>query len=298
MKRADGYRVRGNDPMYEIVPHIMPHRYDASNYIKQEIDLDLMQDYIKKCRKKGIAMSHMSIIIAGYLRLVSQNPYLNRFVVNKKIYARNHFCACFVTLTNASENGDTVNKVYFNLDDDIFTVNQKIADSIDKIQNQTQLTAMDKLAAKLCRIPFLLSFGVAFLKRIDYFFSLPMNIIDASPFHTSLFVTNLASIRTNSVYHHIYDFGTAGVFVAMGQPVKTTIVNGEKTEAKKKMELAITTDERIANGHYFGKCFKELNRYYRNPEILETKPEKIVWDPDVKQSQKGKYKKWVTKHKI
>ena len=26
MYRSDGYRVKGNDPMYEIVPHIMPQR--------------------------------------------------------------------------------------------------------------------------------------------------------------------------------------------------------------------------------------------------------------------------------
>lgn len=88
MYRSDGYRVKGNDPMYEIVPHIMPQRYDASNSIKVNIDLEAMQDYIRQCRRRGVSISHMSIIIAGYLRLVSQNPYLNRFVMNKKIYAQ------------------------------------------------------------------------------------------------------------------------------------------------------------------------------------------------------------------
>ena len=48
------------------------------------------------------------------------------------------------------------------------------------------------------------------------------------------------------------------------------------------MELGIVTDERIANGHYYGRCFKELNRYYKDPHILETKPETIVRDPDVR----------------
>lgn len=96
--------------MYEIVPHIMPQRYDASNSIKVNIDLEPMQDYIRQCRRRGVSISHMSIIIAGYLRLVSQNPYLNRFVMNKKIYARNHFCVSFVTLTPGGrvEHGEQV----------------------------------------------------------------------------------------------------------------------------------------------------------------------------------------------
>ncbi len=281
MFRTDGYRVKTNDPMYELVPYIMPLRYDACNSVTEEIDLDLMQDYIKKCRAKGISMNHMSIIIAGALRLYSQNPYLNRFVMNRKIYARNHFCVSFVSL-RPDRTSDTVNKVYFNLDDDIFTVNQKVQAVIEQSQNSKANNAMDQLIAKLVRIPFLVGIAVGALKILDKYFALPFSVVHASPFHTSLFVTNLASIRTNAIYHHLYEFGTTGIFLAMGQPSKKLVQNGETIEEHKIMEIGIVTDERIANGHYYGRCFKELRRYYRNPELLETKPETIVRDPDVK----------------
>ena len=281
MYRADGYRVRGNDAMYELVPYIMPYRYDASNSVTVDIDLDLMQDYIKKCRKKGINMSHMSIIIAGALRIASQNPFLNRFVMNRKIYARNHFCVSFVTL-QPGKTSDTVNKLYFNLDDDIFTVNQKVQEAIERTQQPTSQNALDKLMASLLRIPFLVGAAVGVLKFIDKYFTLPFSIINASPFHTSLFITNLASIRTNAIYHHLYEFGTTGIFISMGQPEKKVDKNGETVEETKIMPLGIVTDERIANGHYYGRCFRELNRYYRNPELLEIPPEQVVKDPDVK----------------
>ena len=281
MYRADGYRVRGNDAMYELVPYIMPYRYDASNSVTVDIDLDLMQDYIKKCQKKGINMSHMSIIIAGALRIASQNPFLNRFVMNRKIYARNHFCVSFVTL-QPGKTSDTVNKLYFNLDDDIFTVNKKVLEAIERTQQPTSQNALDKLMASLVRIPFLVGAAVGVLKFIDKYFTLPFSIINASPFHTSLFITNLASIRTNAIYHHLYEFGTTGIFISMGQPEKKVEKNGETVEERKIMPLGIVTDERIANGHYYGRCFRELNRYYRNPELLEVPPEQIVKDPDVK----------------
>ena len=281
MYRADGYRVRSNDAMYELVPYIMPYRYDASNSVTVDIDLDLMQDYIKKCRKKGINMSHMSIIIAGALRIASQNPFLNRFVMNRKIYARNHFCVSFVTL-QPGKTSDTVNKLYFNLDDDIFTVNRKVQEAIERTQQPTSQNALDKLMASLLRIPFLVGAAVGVLKFIDKYFTLPFSIINASPFHTSLFITNLASIRTNAIYHHLYEFGTTGIFISMGQPEKKVEKNGETVEETKIMPLGIVTDERIANGHYYGRCFRELNRYYRNPELLEIPPEQVVKDPDVK----------------
>lgn len=281
MYRADGYRVRTNDAMYELVPYIMPYRYDASNSVTVDIDLDLMQDYIRKCRKKGINMSHMSIIIAGALRIASQNPFLNRFVMNRKIYARNHFCVSFVTL-QPGKTSDTVNKLYFNLDDDIFTVNRKVQEAIERTQQPTSQNALDKLMASLVRIPFLVGAVVGVLKFIDKYFTLPFSIINASPFHTSLFITNLASIRTNAIYHHLYEFGTTGIFISMGQPERRIEKNGETVEEKKIMPLGIVTDERIANGHYYGRCFRELNRYYKNPELLEVPPEQVVRDPDVR----------------
>ena len=281
MYRADGYRIRTNDAMYELVPYIMPYRYDASNSVTVDIDLDLMQDYIRKCRKKGINMSHMSIIIAGALRIASQNPFLNRFVMNRKIYARNHFCVSFVTL-QPGKTSDTVNKLYVNTDDGIFTVNRKVQEAIERTQQPTSQNALDKLMASLVRIPFLVGAAVGVLKFIDKYFTLPFSIINASPFHTSLFITNLASIRTNAIYHHLYEFGTTGIFISMGQPEKRIEKNGETVEEKKIMPLGIVTDERIANGHYYGRCFRELNRYYKNPELLEVPPEQVVRDPDVR----------------
>ncbi len=281
MYRTDGYRLAANDPMYEIAAYIMDKRYDASNSIKQYINYAPLQQYIIKCRKDGINMSHMSILISAYLRVVSQNPYLNRFVMNKRIYARNHFCVSFVTML-PGKNRSTVNKVYFNLDDDIFTVNKKLAEAIESCASSGGETSMDRLAKKLVRIPGMLAASVSMFKFIDKHFALPFSIIDASPFHTSLFVTNLASIRTGAVYHHLYEFGTTGVFVAMGQLTKKTILNGERAEEIKVMEVGIVVDERIAEGHYYGRCFREIVKYIKDPTLLEMKPEAIVYDPDIK----------------
>jgi len=236
-------------------------------------------------------MNHMSIIIAAYLRTVSQNPYLNRFVMNKRIYARNHFCVSFVTLTPIKK-ASTVNKIYFNLDDDIFTVNEKVTAAIENCQDKEAETAMDKLAKALVRFPGLLSVAVPIIRFVDKHLWLPMSIVHASPFHTSLFVTNLASIRVGAIYHHLYEFGTTGVFVAMGQPSKRTVTTKDGgTEERKFMELGIVTDERIADGHYYGQCFREWLKYLKNPEILEKKAESIVEDPDTK----VKNKKWIMK---
>jgi len=281
MYRSDGYRVRTNNPMYELAPYIMDKRYDASNSITQDIELDPIQDFARKCRKEGVPMNTMAIIIAAYLRTAAKYPYLNRFVMNKRIYARNHFCISFVTLT-PDKGASTVNKLYFNMDDDVFTVNEKIVAAIEKCQAINENTSMDKLANKLVAIPGLLSVAVGIIKFIDKYFTVPMAIVDASPFHTSLFITNLASIRTGTIYHHLYEFGTTGVFISMGEPVKKVYMKGDIAIEKKVVELGVVLDERIADGHYYGTCFKEFKRLLKHPELLAEKAKEVNFDPDIK----------------
>ena len=283
MNRSDGYKLKDCDPFYEIIPHIMSHRYDAMNYINLEIDLEPIQDYVNECRTNGINMKHMSVVIAAYLRLVSQNPNLNRFVINKRIYARNHFCVSFVTLKIEGDTGEeTVAKLYFNLDDDIFEVNRKVTEAIEINKTAESNNSMDKLLRKIMKFQSLLGGIISILMWWDRHFSLPFSILDGSPFHTSLFITNLASLRTNAVYHHIYDFGSTSIFVAMGQSEKKLFLNGEVVEEKKVMNLKVTTDERIESGYYFGKCFKEFKKYIKHPKLLEAKPLSIKADLNVK----------------
>lgn len=222
----------------------------------------------------------MAVIIAAYIRTAAKYPYLNRFVMNKRIYARNHFCISFVTL-KAGETEETVVKLYFNMDEDIFEINQKINDAINFNRKEETKNSTDKLLKVVFRTPGLVRGVVNLLKFVDKHFTLPFFLIDAIPFHTSFFITNLASIRLNSIYHHIYEFGTTSIFLSMGQTTKKVVKNGDGFEEKKVMPMKIVTDERIASGNYYGKCFREFQRYMANPALLETKAETVVRDPDI-----------------
>ena len=95
-------------------------------------------------------------------------------------------------------------------------------------------------------------------------------IIDALPFHTSLFVTNMASIRMNYVYHHIYDFGTTSVFVSIGKKESKLDMDREGNVFKKNvLPLGIVIDERICSGAAYARGFNYFERLLKNPECLE-----------------------------
>ena len=204
MNRPDGKRIKNADPMYQVAAFVMDKRVDSMNMITVDLPLDPMNAYIHKVRnERGIALSPMGLLLAGYLRTSCDFPALNRFVVNKRIYTRTEFCAGLVVLKAGGEEG-TMSKIYFDQSDTVFDVQRKIDEYIEKNRNAENNNSTDKLIKTLLSIPGLCSFGVWMFKFLDRHGLLPKKIIDASPFHESLLISNLASIRTNHIYHHVY----------------------------------------------------------------------------------------------
>ena len=278
MSRRDGKRVRNVEPMYAVVPHIMEKRYDALNAITEYVPYNTIHDYIKMKRKEGVQFSHMSVILAAYVRCVSEFPLLNRFVVNKKIYARNELCVSMVVLRPGDLDG-TMTKVYFEKTDTIYDVTRKIEEFLTTNRASAETNSTDKLIKTLLGIPGLLTVGIKLFKWMDKHGLLPKSIIQASPFHCSLVISNLASIRTNYIYHHLYDFGTSSLFIAMGNSEdKPEYDENGVVQLVRKLPLGIVMDERICSGSYFARVFRRMMQYLNDPSLLELPPEKVVED--------------------
>ncbi len=268
--RADGKRVRKADPMYTVVPYIMDKRNDAMNMITVDIPVEPIQNYINTKRKEGIRLSHMAVVMAAYLRTVREFPLLNNFIVNKKIYTHKEFNVAMVVLKNMVTQEETMSKVKFELDDDIFTVNEKMNAYVEENRKETTVNNTDKMIKFLVSIPGLLLVGVSIFKLLDRYGLLPKFIIDLSPFHSSMTLTNLASIRTKHIYHHIYNFGTTSVFIAIGKNREIAKRKNGEIVLEKCMPLGIVMDERICSGIYFAAAFRKFSNYLETPELLET----------------------------
>ena len=281
MNRGDGKRLKNTDPMYTVAAFVMDKRYDSMNMVTQDIPLEPMQTYLAEKRKDGHQISHMALIMAAYLRTAAEFPLLNRFIMNKRPYARNEFTVAMVVLKSGQLDNGTMSKMWFEATDTIFDVNNKINEYVEKNRNVPENNGTEKLIKFLLGMPGLLPFGVAVIKWLDRHNLLPKKIIDMSPFHNSLVISNLASIRTNHIYHHCYEFGTTSVFITMGNTREVPVRKGKEIVFEKCMPLGIVMDERICSGSYFSHAFRRFKRYLSNPELLEVPPEKVVPDPDL-----------------
>lgn len=277
--RADGKRLRNTDPMYTVAAHVMNKRVDSMNMVTLNIPYDPIQEYLNEKRKQGIAISHLGVIIAAYLRTAAEFPLLNRFIMNCKPYARNEFAVAMVVLKSGEMDNGTMSKMYFNMSDTIFDVNNEINEYVSENRNVPEKNGTEKMIKILLGAPGVLRVGVGLFKFMDKHALLPKKVIDMSPFHNSLCISNLASIRTNHIYHHCYEFGTTSVFITLGNLREVPKRKNGEIVFERCMPLGVVMDERICSGSYFAIAFRKISKYLKNPALLELPPEVINEDP-------------------
>lgn len=271
MNRSDGRLLKSLRPFVQIIPYIMEKRSDAQNFSKQVLCADSIDRYIAEKKEQGFRLNYMHLFIACYVRLIAERPELNRFIMNNKIYQRNGIYVSMAVKRSLSDDGqETTVKFKFTGNEDIYEITEIINKKVDEALSYKIGTDTDKLAEKVMSMPeFVKKLLVRTLKVMDKFNILPQKVIDASPFHTSLFFTYLKSIDSSYIYHHLYDFGTTGIFVALGKTVKLPVVEGDRVVVKKCCQIGYTLDERICDGLYYARSFKLLEKYLEDPHVLE-----------------------------
>ena len=208
-KRKDGQIDKSVDIFERIMPIIMKERNDALVYIKKEVPLDGMNEYIKKKKQEGIDISHMEIIFTALARVLKEKPKINRFVMSGEMYKRNDIEIAVVVKPKLEEDvKESVVKFKFKGSEKIEEISKRVKEEVTKIRNNTNNNTED-FVDKLKNIPtIVLKIAINTLMFLDKINILPKSIIDLSPFHSSVFVTNVGSIGLDAIYHHIYNFGT------------------------------------------------------------------------------------------
>lgn len=259
--------------MYYLIPQFMTERHDSMNMITVDIPLEPLRQYMNVKRHEGRHISHMALIMTAYTHLVGEFPSLNRFVVNKRIYQHKDLKISLVVMRQgASANENTMAKLDFSPEDTVFDVQRKVDEFVAKnaATGEGNANSLDRVMRVFVNVGALMNLVGAILRFGDRHGLLPRRLIDVSPFHASALFTNLASIRTNHIYHHVYDFGTTSVAIAMGNFRDVAKRGpGGAIELVRCIPLGVVMDERIASGHYFALAFARLREMLAHPECLE-----------------------------
>ncbi|MBE6583818.1 MAG: 2-oxo acid dehydrogenase subunit E2 [Ruminococcaceae bacterium] len=279
--RKEGRRLRSLDGLHVAMPFIMKDRSDACNTFADEIEISEADLFVREqimSGKENFSMLH--VILAAYVRTVSQYPYLNRFISGQRIFAR-HKIEINMTVKKEMNihSPETCIKVIFEPKDTIYDVYDKFNAEIAKIQNDTGTDNVAAFFKKFPRIPF--RWAVKVIGWLDYWGMLPQSLMNSLPFWGSMIITSMGSLGIKPIYHHLYNFGNLPIFVSYG--TKRKVISTDKKgniTSRKVIDLKVVTDERTCDGFQYATAFKMWKKLIENPESLKTPPAQVFEDVD------------------
>ncbi|MBP7401721.1 MAG: 2-oxo acid dehydrogenase subunit E2 [Clostridia bacterium] len=283
--RYDGWRVRNVDTVFRIIPFILRTRVDAQNFFSEDIPIDHIEAFVDARREEIPGLTAMHVFMAALVRVASQRPYINRFVVWNKIYARNHFSISIAIKRSLTDKGEeTLIKPVFDLRDTLADVVRRTTAELEANRPMEKKNSSDVASRVLGAFPAPIVRGlVGYLRLSDNVGMMPKLIHKASPWHCSVFFTNIGSLGVGPIYHHLYEFGNCTLFVAMGRKQTRNVVRADGTvQAEKSIGLKFVTDERVCDGHYYAVSMRLLRKLLAQPELLLLPPSKVIVDDGVK----------------
>ena len=271
--RKDGVLLRDLDAMHYIMPIIYPNRCDNEAFISERIDLTRVNAFLEKKNAENPEYKYnlFQLIVTAMARTLTLRPRLNRFIANKNFYQRKEVSAAFVVKKLFADDGaESLAFLHFKDSDTLDTIHEAIYRRVSACRGEGSDSTEDTMDF-LVRIPrFLSKFLLAILRFLDRHGWIPQSIIASDPYYASVVLTNLGSIKLHSGYHHLTNWGTNSVFVAIGEKKPRPFFDGQGgVTMRDSIDLGLTIDERLADGYYYSKTIRLLRKLLENPELLE-----------------------------
>lgn len=281
--RRDGIYIRPEDGIHGIMPYLMPNRTEAEVYLQDTIDVTELVKYLEEKNKNtgDYKITVFHAFVTAIAKTIYNRPALNRFIAGKRMYQRRDLTISFVAKNKfADEAEERLIVLKFDENMNLDDISKKIYKDVTKVRKDGRNSIDDtlKFFSKLPR--WLLSFVMWVFRKLDFYDLVPKSISEGDPNYTSVLVTNLGSIKSNPCYHHLNNYGTNSIVVAIGEIRDYNILDDEgKVQKRKMVEVGITLDERIGDGFYFAKSFKLVNYILANPKLLdEAVSRKVEYD--------------------
>ena len=272
--RRDATLLRDTDALHFIMGIIYPNRADNEAYIAERVNLEPIKAYLAKKNVEGIPFKYtfFHVILTALVKTVTLRPKLNRFYANENYYQRNKITAGFVIKKEFSDGSEEAMALLeAKPDATIDTIHEEIRQRVQATRNEQKMNTTDNSMDILNKLPrFLSKAAIRFIRFLDRHGWCPDFLNGDDPNYSSVFLSNLGSIRLRSGYHHLTNWGTSSLFCIIGEKKWTPLYDQNGlVEMRETVDLGLTVDERIADGYYYSKSIRLFKYLLEHPELLE-----------------------------
>jgi hypothetical protein len=274
--RADGRRCFDVADFNAIMPYLMKRRNESAVWFSKDIDVESLSRYVKQknLESGGNRYSLFGLFLAAGVRTFALKPRLNRFVHRRGVYARSHIAFSFIVKKRLTEESAETNvKLIFRPEATVDEVMDSFNAAVEKARSD-ELGEDDKEVRFLNGLPGAKAFASWAFRALDRFNIAPARMIANDPLYTSAYFANLGSLGLETPYHHLYEWGTASLFVVLGRMFQKEVPRaGGPPASRHFINMKVTVDERIADGIYYAHASSLFARLLSHPEMLETPPD-------------------------
>ena len=270
-KRRDGIRVKGLDGYHNILPYVMPKRTEAEVSLTEQFDVtDLVKYMAERNEKEGTNLKIFHAICTAVARTMYHRPRLNWFISGRYFYERKDITMSFVVKQKFRDDADeTLMFLKVEPDMNFDAVSKLIVGDVTKVRKEKS-NDLDKLMNFVGSLPrpFLeVFFGT--LRRLEYHGVMPKALTAGDPNYSSVLLSNLGSIRSDSCYHHLSNYGTCSVMITIGVLHKEQKLMEDGTwQPRDVINCTFTIDERLADGFYYAKSLRIAKYMLEHPEVM------------------------------
>ena len=275
--RVDAVRVRDLDGLHLIIPGMRPNRTDNEAFIRELIDTTAIDAYVARRNAENPQYKYtmFHVILAALGRAVDMRPRMNRFIMGGKFYDRNDITFSMIAKKAFSDNGaEGIAILKYDPESEKGSVDEmhdKLCAFTYELRNHDRTDSTTDSINIITKMPSGMTyFFMRLLNWLDKKGHMPWVLAKDDPYNSTVFISNLGSIKLNAGYHHLANWGSNSVFVVVGERKMFPFYDGEgKQTVHPGMEIGLTIDERIADGYYYSKTIKLLVKLLNEPELLE-----------------------------
>ena len=278
-KRRDGIRVKGLDGYHNILPYVMPKRTEAEVSLTEQFDVtDLVKYMAERNEKEGTNLKIFHAICTAIARTVYHRPKLNYFISGRRYYERPDITLSFVVKQKFEDDADET-LMFLKVDPDmnLDSISKLIIGDVKKVRKEKS-NDLDKLMNFVGSLPRpVLEVFFGSLRVLEYHGIMPKSLTAGDPNYSSVLLSNLGSIKSDSCYHHLSNYGTCSVMITIGvlHKEQKQMPDGSWQE-RDVINCTFNIDERLADGFYFAKSLRIADYMLTHPESMTEPISKTV----------------------
>ena len=274
--RWDAYRLGGLDPVHVMMPYMFGSRIENEAVLGEVLDLTAVDKYLaeKNAAHPESKYTWFQFICAALAKAILLRPKMNYFIAGGHYYERKNIEVAFNVKRRFSDDGEE-SMAKFVLDREggspLEQVHAYVEHFVNKVRGENAAVGVDDILKILSHLPrFAWRLLVWAMKKMEYHGIYPKSLAEGDPCYSSVYVSNLGSIKMNADYHHLFNWGTISFFVVIGEKKLRPFFREDGSyEMRNTIKLGLTVDERIADGYYYAKTLRLVRKFFEHPELLD-----------------------------